>query len=118
MTTPSKASDRGNSDNCDPHVSVHQLLRTTVNRHDVNIYQNIYSDTSQPFRGLWHLMRKWKGSVFKLIWRDVVVFGMCYAVISVVYRTVLFHHQTYKQLFEIVCIYASRCTFPLWSNSC
>ena len=38
-----------------------------------NIYQNMYKDTSRRLNGIWHVIFLWKGSVFKLMWHDILV---------------------------------------------
>ena len=72
-----------------------------------NIYRNIYRDSAQRnFSGARHLLSKWKGSCFKLIWHDFAAFFVVYALISIVYRNVL--QGAYKQTFEMFCIYCER----------
>lgn len=76
-----------------------------------NIYANRYIDTSKRFRGFWHLMLKWKGSVFKLIWHDLLVFLAIYMSLMLMYRFVLTQYDDvviYKEYFELVCVYCSR----------
>ena len=73
-----------------------------------NIYANQYQDTSKRFRGTLELMRLWKGSVVKLVWHDLLAFLVCYALLSVLYREVLFDNPRHREVFELVCIYASR----------
>ena len=73
-----------------------------------NIYQNIYKDTSKRVNGIWHLMLIWKGSVFRLIWHDLLIFLAAYALLSVFYRTVLFGYPAAREGFEVLCIFASR----------
>jgi len=73
-----------------------------------NIYANQYKDTSKRFRGFWHLMRLWKGSVMKLVWHDLLVFLIAYFALSVLYREVLYRDPVAKEVFELICIYCSR----------
>ncbi len=73
-----------------------------------NIYQNIYSDTSRRMNGIWHVIFLWKGSVFKLMWHDILMFTIMYGLLAVLYRTVLFHFPVARELFELVCIYAGK----------
>ncbi len=71
-----------------------------------NIYCNLYKDTSRRMSGLWSILLLWKGSVFKLIWHDLLLFLVAYALLSLFYRTVLFHHPAARQSFEVFCVYA------------
>ena len=58
--------------------------------------------------GFWHLMLRWKGSVFKLIWHDLLIFVLLYMALGVLYRWILYDNEVYRELFELVCIYSSR----------
>ena len=82
----------------------------TLNHYDVrkNIYANQYNDTSRRFHGFIHLFLKWSGSVFKLIWHNLLVFMGIYTLLTVIYRCILVNHAYAKELFEIFCIYCSR----------
>ena len=51
-----------------------------------SIYTNVYKDTTNRLYGIWHLLLRWKCSVFKLIWHDLVVFLALYSALSVLYR--------------------------------
>ncbi|XP_053271365.1 bestrophin-3 isoform X2 [Pleuronectes platessa] len=52
------------------------------------------------------LLLRWKGSIYKLLYREFTVFVLLYTVLSVVYRLVLFDDQ--KRLFEKVSIYCDK----------
>jgi hypothetical protein len=73
-----------------------------------NIYANRYRDTSQRCRGFVNLMVVWKGSVFQLIWHDLLAFVLGYAFLSILYRTVLMHDEALKEMFHLICIVSSR----------
>ncbi len=73
-----------------------------------NIYRNMYSDTTKKMNGPRLLFMVWKGSCYKLIWSEFVVFITFYAAISLIYRFILFNDPTMRQFFELVCIYADR----------
>lgn len=75
---------------------------------DTNIYANTYKDTSRKFMGFWHLMKKWKGSVTRLIWHDLLIFCLAYALISVLYREFVTHNERIRESFELICVYSSR----------
>ena len=77
-----------------------------VRKMDENIYYNTYSDTNRRWTGIASLLCRWKQSVFKLIWHNVILFLTGYFTLSILYRCILFHYPSYKQTFEIVCIYA------------
>lgn len=86
-----------------------EFSRTSVfGDKETNIYANAYKDTSKRFRGFWHLIRIWKGSVIKLIWHDLLLFVVAYALLSLLYREVFCGNPYWKETFELICIYASR----------
>lgn len=53
-----------------------------------NIYRNQYKDSMQKFSVVSRLFFIWKGSVCKLIWHDMLLFIVLYALISIIYRYV------------------------------
>ncbi|CAN9499386.1 unnamed protein product [Ophioblennius macclurei] len=53
-----------------------------------------------------HLLLRWKGSIYKLLYRELIIFTLLYYFFSVVYRFVLNDHQ--KRLFEKLSIYCDR----------
>ena len=89
-----------------------------------NIYANRYDDTSKRFRGFWHLMLQWKGSVLKLIYHDLIVYVSLYMCISLVYRFYLVEvaktctqsdhvsgsclSEIIREWFECFCIYCGK----------
>ena len=71
---------------------------------DKNIYRNMYQDSAKRnFSTARHLLTLWKGSCFKLIWHHFAVYAFTYALISIVYRTLL--KGVYKETFELFCVY-------------
>ena len=70
-----------------------------------NIYRNIYSGTTQRFE-TYHILAKWKGSCFKLIWHELAIFLAMYFALTILYRHVIFDYPTSRQTFELICIYA------------
>ena len=83
-------------------------LKTWSRQGQKNIYSNTYVDTSQRLQAYFHLMKQWRGSVFKLIWHDLLVFVTAYTFIAILYRYVLFDNSVGKEFLEVVCIYCSR----------
>ena len=90
-------------------------------RKDKNIYANRYNDTSKRFRGFWHLMFQWKGSVLKLIYHDLIAYLMMYLTINFIYRFYLYeaakecenttgfcYAEIGRQWFELFCVYCGR----------
>ena len=73
-----------------------------------NIYINTYGDTNRAFIGTWNLLMRWKGSVYKLIWHDLLIFMACYFILVLIYRVALIEYPKQKQHFELMCIYAER----------
>ncbi|XP_060933043.1 bestrophin-1 [Limanda limanda] len=53
-----------------------------------------------------HLLLRWKGSIYKLLYRELIIFTLLYYFFSVVYRFVLSDEQ--KRLFEKLAIYCDR----------
>ncbi|KAM9754377.1 bestrophin-4 isoform 2-T3 [Menidia menidia] len=53
-----------------------------------------------------HLLLRWKGSIYKLLYRELIIFTLLYYFLSVVYRFVLKNEQ--KRLFERLSIYCDR----------
>nr|CAD7425280.1 unnamed protein product [Timema monikensis] len=54
----------------------------------------------------WKILCKWKGSVYKLIWRDLLAYLCLYFAISLAYRFALSDDQ--KRTFEKIRLYASQ----------
>ncbi|XP_077133530.1 bestrophin-4 isoform X1 [Ranitomeya variabilis] len=55
------------------------------------------------FGGFSKLLFRWKGSIYKLLYKELLVFSICYALLSVIYRVVLTEDQ--KKLFKEVAKY-------------
>jgi len=53
-----------------------------------------------------HLLLKWKGSIFKLVWMDLTVFLVLYGAISGLYRFGLSSEQ--QRLFEKIATYCEK----------
>ena len=83
-------------------------LRSRQGQGGRNIYANRYADTSKRFRGFFHLMSQWSGSVFKLIWHDLLVFMGLYTLLTLLYRFILVEDEYLKELFEVWCIFCGR----------
>ena len=87
---------------------------------DKNIYANRYNDTSKRFRGFWHLMFQWKGSVLKLIFHDLLAYIFLWMSINYIYRFHIYtkaqecddketcHAEIVRQWFEMLCVYCGR----------
>jgi len=73
-----------------------------------NIFENRYHDTSRAGRGFIKIIFAWHGSVFKLIWADLLLFLTAYATLSLLYRNIFIYDLAQKQFFELICVYASR----------
>ena len=84
------------------------MEKQTENKVLVNIYENRYHDTTKRFQGFIKLMVVWKGSVFKLIWHDLLAFMVAYACLSILYRTVLVYDDQMRESFHLICIVSSR----------
>nr|XP_040017689.1 bestrophin-2 [Gasterosteus aculeatus aculeatus]XP_040017690.1 bestrophin-2 [Gasterosteus aculeatus aculeatus] len=53
-----------------------------------------------------HLLLRWKGSIYKLLYRELIIFTLLYYFFSIVYRFVMNDDQ--KRLFEKLSIYCDR----------
>ncbi|XP_074488758.1 bestrophin-4 [Sebastes fasciatus] len=53
-----------------------------------------------------HLLLRWKGSIYKLLYRELIIFTLLYYFFSIVYRFVLNDDQ--RRLFEKLAIYCDR----------
>ncbi|CAB3405095.1 unnamed protein product [Caenorhabditis bovis] len=58
---------------------------------------------SSSFFCLYRLLFRWKGSIWKSIWAELLVWLILYAILSVIYRTCLTNAQ--KVVFEDICIF-------------
>ncbi|CAL4105190.1 unnamed protein product [Meganyctiphanes norvegica] len=59
----------------------------------------------EGFGNFWKLLFRWKGSVYKLIWKDMTVYSVLYFTLSIVYRYVLNSEQ--RKTFERVAEYCN-----------
>ncbi|XP_056388412.1 bestrophin-4 [Hyla sarda] len=60
------------------------------------------------FGGFSKLLLRWKGSIYKLLYKELLVFCVCYAVLSAIHRKALSQDQ--KELFEKVVVYCNKYT--------
>ncbi|KAM4722326.1 bestrophin-4 [Rhinophrynus dorsalis] len=60
------------------------------------------------FGGFSKLLFRWKGSIYKLLYKEFIVFVSCYSMLSVTYRCLLKEDQ--KRSFEKVALYCNRYT--------
>ncbi|XP_026863331.2 bestrophin-3 isoform X2 [Electrophorus electricus] len=58
------------------------------------------------FFGFHRLLLRWKGSIYKLLYREFVVFALLYSMLSLVYRWALADPQ--KRLFEKLSLYCDK----------
>ncbi|XP_062383683.1 bestrophin-3-like [Sardina pilchardus] len=58
------------------------------------------------FFGFHRLLLRWKGSIYKLLYREFLVFALLYTILSIVYRLVLTDPQ--KRFFEKLSIYCDK----------
>ncbi|XP_072529547.1 bestrophin-3-like [Salminus brasiliensis] len=58
------------------------------------------------FFGFHRLLMRWRGSIYKLLYREFLVFALLYSIFSVVYRWVLTDPQ--RRIFEKLVIYCDR----------
>ncbi|KAM9468052.1 bestrophin-3-like isoform 1-T1 [Clarias gariepinus] len=58
------------------------------------------------FFGFHRLLLRWRGSIYKLLYREFLVFVLLYSILSIIYRCVLTDPQ--KRFFENLSIYCDR----------
>jgi len=66
------------------------------------------SHTAGWVGGLTRLLFIWKGSLFKQIWPDLLLFFGLYAGFSVLYRCVLIENEASKTSYELFCVYCAK----------
>ena len=77
-----------------------------------SIYTNDYNETSglSIFTGLKKMLFRWKKSVFKLIWGELLIFSGLYALFAALYQGLLCNSKLidpkWRQIFELICIAA------------
>ncbi|GFW61506.1 bestrophin-3 [Trichonephila clavipes] len=67
-------------------------------------YQKNVSNTS--FMGFAKLLFKWKGSIYKLVFKELLMYGSAFALISICYRFYMTDEQ--KRQFEKVAMYCNQ----------
>ncbi|KAM8931122.1 bestrophin-4 [Pelodytes ibericus] len=60
------------------------------------------------FGGFSKLLFRWKGSIYKLLYKEFLVFAVLYTALSLVYRLLLSENQ--KRQFEMVALYCNKYT--------
>ena len=75
---------------------------------DNNIYEHKYEDTSRRMTGFFKLFSRWRGSVIKLIYHNLLIFILAYYTLQFLYRFVFMYNPAQKEYFELLCIYAGR----------
>eukprot|EP00092_Neocalanus_flemingeri_P034954 GFUD01038033.1.p1 GENE.GFUD01038033.1~~GFUD01038033.1.p1 ORF type:complete len:602 (-),score=120.13 GFUD01038033.1:163-1941(-) len=66
------------------------------------------SHTAGWVGGLTRLLLLWKGSLFKQIWPDFLVFFGLYFIISFIYRFILIEYEDSKVVYELFCVYCKK----------
>ncbi|XP_068210208.1 bestrophin-4-like [Palaemon carinicauda] len=67
-----------------------------------------YTHEVADCRGLgnfWRLLFRWRGSIYKLVWPDLLIYSLCYYSCSAVYRLLLNDYQ--KMIFEKITLYCN-----------
>ncbi|XP_067946306.1 bestrophin-2a-like [Watersipora subatra] len=58
------------------------------------------------FKTLWKLLKRWRGSVYKHLWKDALLFMLLYFSLSLIYRFAL--NPTQKETFEKLVLYCKK----------
>jgi len=66
------------------------------------------SHTAGWVGGLTRLLLLWKGSLFKQIWPDFLVFFGIYFLLSFFYRFILVEYEDSKVVYELFCVYCKK----------
>ncbi|XP_068205075.1 bestrophin-2-like [Palaemon carinicauda] len=69
----------------------------------------IYADmmaSQGNFGSFWRLLARWRGSVYKMVWQDMLVYTILFYIISLVYRLCLDEQQ--RTTFEMVVMHCTR----------
>ena len=94
----------------DGHAKIYDTDASAKN----NIYSNIYPSTAE--RALaWrikYILFRWRGSVIKLIWHEVLMYMLAYYLIFFIYRVILIKYPTAKQNFELICVHCEHFDKP------
>ena len=77
-----------------------------------NIYMNPYPATREFGWRVKYIFLKWKGSVFRLMWKELAIYMSLYFFISMTYRLLLAQYPTAKHNFELFCVHCSYHTHP------
>ena len=75
---------------------------------NLGMYKNVYEDTDSRIQTWINLFCVWKGSVTKLLWKDLLVFLIAWYVLAILYWHVHFYDDKNAQYFEMICIYCER----------
>lgn len=67
-------------------------------------YQKHVSNTS--FMGFAKLLFKWRGSIYKLVFKELLIYGAAFAIISIAYRRYMTEDQ--RRVFEKVSLYCNQ----------
>uniref|UniRef100_A0AC34RA79 Bestrophin homolog n=1 Tax=Panagrolaimus sp. JU765 TaxID=591449 RepID=A0AC34RA79_9BILA len=63
-----------------------------------------YEASTASFLGIHRLLLHWRASVWKAVWPELLLWCVCYTIISVCYRCAMNEHQ--QHTFERICNYA------------
>ncbi|KAF5308888.1 hypothetical protein FQR65_LT00588 [Abscondita terminalis] len=59
--------------------------------------------TCTGFGPFLQLLRRWKGSIYKLVWLDLLLYLVCYYSLNLIYRLLL--NEEHQEVFESIVIY-------------
>ena len=76
---------------------------------ETSIYDSVYQSTSSQI-GVFKLIFKWKNSIYKLIWRNFVIYMTLFFGLNLLYRYVLIRpgNEWLREWYEISCIQCGR----------
>lgn len=72
------------------------------------LFNSAYGNTGSRFNGILFLLFRWKNSVYKLVWSNLLTFLLAYYSMTFVYLFLIFDYPVMRQNFELVCVYSRK----------
>ena len=75
-------------------------LKTQENKMTISYSREVFTSTGTGI--FLRLLGRWKGSIYKLVWRDLFVYVSIYTVLSVIYRFELSEEGKYNTTIQVI----------------
>ena len=89
------------------NITLVAIKNAVMSGEEENIYMNPYPATREFGWRVKYILLKWKGSVFRLMWKELAIYMSLYFFISLTYRLLLAQYPTAKHNFELFCVHCS-----------